>query len=63
MEGENNESVYNRFGITYKGEGMKCGVVEEVKHNTCTCLSTHRNTGTKWDDKEHGCGRINAVCA
>ncbi len=34
MNGESNESVYNRFGMSNKGEGMKCGVVDGVKHNT-----------------------------
>ncbi len=34
MDGESNESVYNRFGMSSKGEGMKCEVVEGVKHNT-----------------------------
>ncbi len=30
-DGMRNESVYERFGICYVGEGKKCGVVEEVK--------------------------------
>ncbi len=34
MDGESNESVYGRFGMSSKGEGMKWGVVEGVKHNT-----------------------------
>ncbi len=34
MDGESNEIVYNRFGMSSKGEGMKGGVVEGVKHNT-----------------------------
>jgi len=34
LDGESNESVYNRFGMTSKGEGMKCGVVEGVKRST-----------------------------
>ncbi len=34
MDGESNESVYNRSGMSSKGEGMKCGVVEGVKRNT-----------------------------
>jgi len=29
------ESVYGRFGMSAKGEGMNCGVVEVVKRNTC----------------------------
>ena len=29
-----NESVYERFGMESKGEGIKCGVVEWVKRNT-----------------------------
>ncbi len=34
MDGESNESVYNRFGMSSKGEGVKCGVVEGVKRDT-----------------------------
>ena len=34
MDGESNERVYGRFGMSSKGEGMKCGVVELVKRNT-----------------------------
>ncbi len=34
MDGESNESVYHRFGMSSKGEGMKGGVVERVKCNT-----------------------------
>ncbi len=34
MDGESNERVYNRCGMSSKGEGMKCGVVEGVKCNT-----------------------------
>ncbi len=34
MDGENNESVYRRFGMPSKGEGMTCGVVEMVKRST-----------------------------
>ena len=33
LEGESNESVYNRFCMTCKGEGMMCGVVEWIKRN------------------------------
>ena len=36
MDVENNESVYNRFGMSSKGEEMKCRVVEGVKHNILT---------------------------
>ena len=32
MDGESNESVYNRFSTSTKG--MKCGVVEGIKHST-----------------------------
>ena len=31
---ESNESVYNRFGMESRGEGIKCGVVEWVKRNS-----------------------------
>ncbi len=34
MDGESNESVYGRFGASFKSEGMNCGVVEVVKHST-----------------------------
>jgi len=34
MDGGNKESVYGRFGMSVKGEGMNCGVVEVVKRNT-----------------------------
>ncbi len=34
MVGESNESVYRRFGVSSKGEGMSCGVVEMVKRST-----------------------------
>ncbi len=33
MDAENNESVYRRFGMSSRGEGMSCGVVEMVRHN------------------------------
>ncbi len=33
MNGESNESVYNRFGMSSKGEGMTCRVVDGVRHN------------------------------
>jgi len=34
MDGESNESVYRRFGMSVKSEGMNCGVVVVVKCNT-----------------------------
>ncbi len=34
MDGESNESVHNRFGMSIKIERMKCGVMEGVKRNT-----------------------------
>ncbi len=33
MDGENNENVYRKFGISSR-EGMSCGVVEMVKRST-----------------------------
>ncbi len=33
MDGEN-ESVYRRFSMSSRGEGMSCGVVEKVKCST-----------------------------
>ncbi len=34
MDGMSNESVYERLGMCHRGEGKKCGVVEEVKRQT-----------------------------
>ncbi len=34
MDGESNESVYRRFGMSSRGEGMSCGMVEKLKHST-----------------------------
>ncbi len=34
MDAESNESVYGKFGMSVKSEGMNCGVVEVVKHST-----------------------------
>ncbi len=34
MDGESNENVYRRFGMSSRGEGMSCGVVEMVKCST-----------------------------
>ena len=34
MDGESNEDVYSKFGMSRCGEGMKCGVVEMVKRST-----------------------------
>ncbi len=34
MNGESNESVYGKFGMSFKSEGMNCGVVEVVKCST-----------------------------
>ncbi len=31
MDGESNKSVYGKFGMSFKSEGMNCGVVEVVK--------------------------------
>ncbi len=33
-DGESNENVYRKFGVSSKGEGMSCGVVEMVKRST-----------------------------
>ncbi len=32
MDGESNENVYIKFGMSSRGEGMSCGVVEMVKN-------------------------------
>ena len=34
MDGESNERVYERFDMASRGDGPKCGVVENVKRNT-----------------------------
>ncbi len=34
MDGESNENVYRKFGMSSRGEGMSCGVVEMVKRST-----------------------------
>ncbi len=34
MDGESNENVYRKFGMSSRGEGMSCGVVEMVKLST-----------------------------
>ncbi len=34
MNSESNESLYGKFGVSVKSEGMNCGVVEMVKHRT-----------------------------
>ena len=34
MDGESNESVYNKYGLSSKGEGMECGMVEKIKPST-----------------------------
>ncbi len=31
MDGESNENVYRKFGMSSRGKGMSCGVVEMVK--------------------------------
>ncbi len=31
---ESNENVYRKFGMSSRGEGMNCGVVEMVKRST-----------------------------
>ncbi len=31
MDGESNESLYGKFGRSFKSEGMNCRVVEVVK--------------------------------
>ncbi len=33
MDNESNESVYGMFSVSFRSEGMNCGVVEVVKHS------------------------------
>ncbi len=34
MDGESNENIYRKFGMSSRGEGTSCGVVELVKCST-----------------------------
>ncbi len=34
MDGESNENVYRKLGMTSRGEGMSCGLVEMLKRRT-----------------------------
>ncbi len=34
MDGESSENVYRKFGMSSRGEGMICGVVEMMKRST-----------------------------
>ncbi len=34
MDGESNESLYGKFRMPVKSEGINCGVLEVVKHST-----------------------------
>ncbi len=34
LDGESNENVYRKFGMSSRREGMSCGVVEMVNRNT-----------------------------
>ncbi len=34
MDGESNESAYEKFSLSFESEEMNCGVVEVVKHST-----------------------------
>ncbi len=34
MDGESNENVYRKFGMSSRGEGMSCGGVEMLKRST-----------------------------
>ncbi len=31
MDGESNKSVYGKFGLSFKSDGMNCGVVEMIQ--------------------------------
>ncbi len=50
IDGESNESVYNRFGMSSNGEGMKCGVGGGVKCNTPKVVWPHGKNDRKCDD-------------
>ncbi len=45
MDGENNESVYRRFGMTSKREEMSCGVVMMVRCSTLEIVWTFGKNG------------------
>ncbi len=34
MDDESNESMYGKFGMSFKSEGRNCGVLEVVKYRT-----------------------------
>ncbi len=40
MDGENNENVYGRFGMSVKSEGMNSGLAEVVKRSIFRWLVT-----------------------
>ena len=46
MYGENNESVYNKYGMSSRDEGTECGVVEKVKYGTLRWFG-HRKSARK----------------
>ncbi len=51
MDGESNENVYRKFGMSNRGKGMSCGVVEMVKHSTLRWFG-HLERMDKRIDKE-----------
>ncbi len=44
MDDENNESVYGKFGMSVKSEGMNRGVIEVVKCSICRWFG-HKSEG------------------
>jgi len=60
MDGESNESVYKKFGVSVKGEGMNCGVVEVVKHSTLRWFGHLERMGSEMTRKIYN-GRVDAA--
>ncbi len=48
MDSESNVSVYGKFGMSVKSEGMNCGVMEVVKRST---LRWFRHLERMWEDE------------
>ena len=54
MNGQSNENVYNKYGISSRGEGMESGVIERVKHSSLRWFR-HRKNVKELNDKENVC--------
>ena len=61
IDGESNESIYSRFGMSHKGIEKKCGVVEEVKRGTLRWFGHLERMGEEKMTKRVYKSDINAV--